>query len=134
MKGTNEKPTNDVATTAKPVNGSPSINTQTAVKEEAKKELKQVNAVERILNDLEVLNSRSENRTALMETLRKLKAFNPTVTESNTELIIKARGNEFRTTATEPLKMIIGNYVAIVENKLREVESDIANLAGRLGA
>jgi|ERR1051325_3303326 hypothetical protein len=133
MKADEKKPTPSVAT-AKPVNGS-QVLTPNADKEAAtKKEVKPGNAIEQILNDLEVLNSRSENRSFLMETLKKLKGFNPTVTESRCELIIKDRQSEFRTTATEPMKMIIGNYIAIVETKLREVEGDIAHLASKLAS
>ncbi len=132
-----KKPTDKVAGEQPKINGStqPVVTSPATVKkEEDKTALKQVNAIERILNDLEVLNSRKENREHLLESQRKLKAFNPTVTESGCKLTIEDRGNKFQTTHSEALKLVIGNYVAIVERKLNEVEDDIKHLAQKLAA
>ena len=136
MKADEKKPTQGVAN-GKPSNGSQTtaLTPNTAAKEEAKAELKKVNAIERILNDLEVLNNRRENREHLLESRKKLKAFNPTITEGLCTLTIQDnKGNHFKTTHSEALKLVIGNYTAIVERKLEEVKADIANLANRLGA
>lgn len=134
MKADEKKPANGVAAAAKPLNGSHTVITTKAEKEAAKTETKSsIPAIDKLLNEVTVLNSRIENREHLLESQRKLKSFNPTVTESNCTLIIQDnRGNQFKTTHSEALKMVIGNYVAMVDAKLREVESDIAHLAGKL--
>ena len=133
MKATDEKKITNGVATAKPVNGT-HVLTPKAEKEAATTETKPaISAIDKLLNDVTVLNSRIENREHLLETQRKLKSFNPSVTEANCTLVIQDnRGNQFKTTHTEALKMVIGQYVATVESKLREVESDISQLAGRL--
>lgn len=137
MKAETAKPALKGAAEVTPKNGT-NLNVETSTtekREETKAELKKVNAIERILNDLEVLNNRRENREHLLESKKKLKSFNPTVTESTVTLTIKDnKGNQFQTTHSEALKMVIGNYIAIVDRKLDEVETDISNIASKLAA
>lgn len=135
METKNAKPALKGAAEVNPKNGqSLNVAPTTEKREEGKAELKKVNTVERILHDLEILNARKADWVQILETHKKLKSFNPTVTESGTTLTISDRNNTFKTTATEPLKMILGNYIAIVESKIREVEADITHLAGKLVA
>lgn len=137
METKNVKPASNGAAEVKTKNGS-SLNvvtpSATVKKEEGIAELKRINTVEKILHDLEILNARKKDYEQILETHKKLKAFNPTVTESGITLTITDRNNTFKTTATEPLKMILGNYINIVEHKIREVEADISHLAGKLAA
>lgn len=131
---TKTKPVNN-GKDAKPSNGSEKLTNQpTAIKEEAKKELKQLNSVERILHELAILNAKQEQRELMLDTHKKLKSFNPTLTEGGCTLIIKEKNLEFRTSSTEPLKMIISSYISMVETKLKEVEGDITHIAGKLAS
>src|SRR5690349_480278 len=73
--------------------------------EAIKKEMKPASPVERILNNLEVLLSRRDNRGLLLESLKKLKAFDPGITESQCKLIIQDKHTKFETTSSEAMKL-----------------------------
>jgi hypothetical protein len=83
-------------------------------------------SISEILQKVNRLNELSAQRAQALKTVEKLKGFNPELTEARTTVNIEDdNGNDFSTTNTEALKLIIGGFLKYSEQRLADIEKEL---------
>lgn len=97
-----------------------------------KKEVTQMQplSIPDILQKVNRLNELAGQRSQAKKTVEKLRAFNPELTEAKTTITIEdENGNEFSTSNTEALKLIIAGFLNYSQNRLSDIEAQLQKLA-----
>lgn len=87
-------------------------------------------SISEILQKVNRLNELTKQRNQAVETVEKLKKFNPELTEARTYVSIEDEANNnFVTYNTEALKLMISTFLKYSEQRLADIEQELQKAA-----